>query len=148
MKIAKTQLGISELTGNNDGTDVEKYLKSVGLGKGQPWCGAFVNWNLNQVGIPGVKKASWALSWRGYGQKLSQPAYGSIATKTRNGGGHVGFVAGITSNGRIVLLGGNQGDKVKYESFPASQLKYNYPSGYSPNYNLPIINAGANVRMY
>jgi len=31
--IYKSQLGVRERTGNNDGKDVEKYLKSVGLGK-------------------------------------------------------------------------------------------------------------------
>jgi len=30
--------------GKNAGPDVEKYQKSVGLGKGNPWCAAFVSW--------------------------------------------------------------------------------------------------------
>lgn len=40
-EIAFTQLHVRELTGRNDGPEVEKYLKSVGLGKGYAWCMAF-----------------------------------------------------------------------------------------------------------
>lgn len=46
-----SQVGVREKTGNNDGTDVEKYLRATGLGKGYPWCSAFVKWNFDQVGV-------------------------------------------------------------------------------------------------
>ena len=49
--IYKSQLGVRERTGNNDGKDVEKYLKSVGLGKGFAWCAAFVHWCLAEAGV-------------------------------------------------------------------------------------------------
>jgi len=49
--VYESQIGVREKTGNNDGVDVEKYLKSTGLGKGNPWCAAFVHWCLNQAGI-------------------------------------------------------------------------------------------------
>lgn len=49
--IYKSQLGVREKTGRNDGKDVEKYLKSVGLGKGFAWCAAFVHWCLNEAGV-------------------------------------------------------------------------------------------------
>ena len=141
MDKAESQLGVKERTNNNDGRQVETYLKSVGLGPGKNsyWCGAFVNWSLNESGIDGVKKPSWALNWRKFGESLDQPAYGAIATKTRNGGGHVGFVAGRTPGGSIVLLGGNQDNSVNYSPYPASVLKYNYPKGYKPNFILPTI---------
>ncbi len=48
--IYTSQLGVRELTGNNDGTMVETYLQSVGLGKGNPWCAAFVKWSFLQAG--------------------------------------------------------------------------------------------------
>lgn len=38
--IAIKQIGVIEKTGKNDGIEVEKYLKSVGLGKGYPYCKA------------------------------------------------------------------------------------------------------------
>ena len=46
-----SQLGVRELTGNNDGVAVEKYLSYVWLKKGQPWCAAFVSWSFGQNGI-------------------------------------------------------------------------------------------------
>lgn len=103
MKVAKTQVGIKEATENNDGPEVEKYLKTIGLDPGEKsyWCGAFVNWTLRESGIKvTIKYPGNALDWRNYGQSLNEPAYGSIATKTRKGGGHVGFVAGITCNNK------------------------------------------------
>jgi len=35
------QLYVREATGNNDGVEVERYLKSVGLIKGYSWCAAY-----------------------------------------------------------------------------------------------------------
>jgi hypothetical protein len=48
--IYTSQLGVRELTGNNDGVTVETYLRSVGLTKGNPWCAAFVKWSFLQAG--------------------------------------------------------------------------------------------------
>lgn len=36
-------------SGSNKGPDVEAYLKSVGLGPGNPWCQAYVYWALDQL---------------------------------------------------------------------------------------------------
>lgn len=46
-----SQIGVREATGKNDGKDVEKYLKTVGLGRGYAWCAAFVKWCLIQADI-------------------------------------------------------------------------------------------------
>jgi uncharacterized protein (TIGR02594 family) len=100
------------------------------------------NSNINVTGVR--SNPNRALNWRGFGTKLDKPAYGAIATKTRRGGGHVGFVAGITSNGGIVLLGGNQSDSVNYTVYsPGTVFQYNYPNGFTPNYNLPTLNIRA-----
>lgn len=44
LDIAESQVGVRELTGNNDGKQVKEYLQSVGLKEGYPWCTAFVVW--------------------------------------------------------------------------------------------------------
>lgn len=44
LEIAKSYVGVKEKTGNNDGKEVELFLKSVGLGKGYSWCAAFVSY--------------------------------------------------------------------------------------------------------
>lgn len=49
--IANSQVGIREATGNNDGPEVEKYLRYTGNKKGEPWCAAFVSWIFAQAGF-------------------------------------------------------------------------------------------------
>ncbi len=44
VRAAQSQLGVTELTGKNDGVQVEWYLHYVGLKKGNPWCSAFLCW--------------------------------------------------------------------------------------------------------
>lgn len=39
-----TQVGVREATNRNDGKEVEAYLASTGLGKGHPWCAAFIHY--------------------------------------------------------------------------------------------------------
>jgi hypothetical protein len=48
---AYTQVGIRELTGNNDGKEVEAFLRYTNLGAGYPWCAAFVASVLHFCGI-------------------------------------------------------------------------------------------------
>ena len=50
-QIYTAELGVREKTGKNDGVRVEKYLRHVGLKKGDPWCAAFVCWVLDEAGV-------------------------------------------------------------------------------------------------
>jgi len=50
IKIAESQEGIRERTGNNDG-EVEKYLKLVGLRRGNPYCTSGLFWVYNEAGV-------------------------------------------------------------------------------------------------
>lgn len=50
-QVYTSQLGVRELTGKNDGPQVEAYLKTVGLQKGNPWCAAFVRWSQIKAGV-------------------------------------------------------------------------------------------------
>lgn len=49
--IYKSQIGVKEKTGKNDGIIIEMYLKSVNLISGNSWCSAFVYWCFEQCGI-------------------------------------------------------------------------------------------------
>jgi hypothetical protein len=60
--IYTAEIGVRELTGNNDGKRVEEYLRSCGLGKGYAWCAAFVNWCHVQAGVVGAGSA-WSPDW-------------------------------------------------------------------------------------
>ena len=50
-KTYTSQIGVREKTGNNDGKEVEMYLASVGLDKGNPWCAAYVSWCFQQNNV-------------------------------------------------------------------------------------------------
>ncbi len=58
-----SQLYVRELTGNNDGVEVERYLQSAGFGKGYAWCAAFVNWTYREHNIITPKSPAWSPSW-------------------------------------------------------------------------------------
>lgn len=49
-------IGVREKTGKNDGKEVEKFLRSVGLGPGYAWCAAFVKYCMLEAGIKAAEK--------------------------------------------------------------------------------------------
>lgn|SRR5690606_7868601 len=51
MAAAQNELGVREVTGENDGERVETYLRYTGLGKGHAWCAAFVSFCYGQAGL-------------------------------------------------------------------------------------------------
>ncbi len=140
MDAAKKETRTIEIVGKQNNSRVLEYHSIVNGPKNDDenggWCSSFVNWSFAQVGITGSKSAS-AGSWGNWGQTLDKPAYGAVGIV--NGGTHVGFVAGYSATGKIILLGGNQGNPgaVRYSPFPVSDItQYVYPSNYTPNYSL------------
>ena len=65
---------------------------------------------------------------------LITPVVGCVVVFKRPGGYHVGIVVGITAEGHLVVLGGNQGDAVKYSVF---NIKERPPEGYRWAAGLP-----------
>ena len=51
LQIARSQLGVREATGKNDGARVEAYLSYTGNKKGEPWCASFVSWVFGKAGF-------------------------------------------------------------------------------------------------
>lgn len=82
-----SQVGIREKTGHNDGKEVEMYLKSAGLSKGNPWCASFVTYVYKECGINTPKTGlGWVPSYfppkktiyvRGKYSKM-KPKYGDL----------------------------------------------------------------------
>lgn len=71
--------------------------------------------------------------------KLSKPAYGCIVTFTRQGGGHVGFVIGKDKSGNLMVLGGNQGNRVSIAAFSPSRVTgYYWPSLWDKQAKRPL----------
>jgi hypothetical protein len=98
----------------------KSYGKYLGNPKKFPWCGEGME-NAALEKFPNETVPSnpfWAQSWKSYGVDAGGPVVGSIGViKWRRGGGHVGVVAAAKS-GRVTLIGANQGDMIKYSTFP------------------------------
>lgn len=93
-----------------------------------PWCAAFTGAMLENVGIISSRFES-ARSYMIWGVPLKVPALGCIAVFARAGGGHVGFVVADDGNGRLLILGGNQGDRVSISPFDKNRvIGYRWPT--------------------
>ncbi len=78
------------------------------------WCAAFVNSVLAANGVKGTGSLS-ARSFLGFGQSTDTPNKGDIVVSKRGkdpSQGHVGFYQGTDAQGRVLVLGGNTGDRV------------------------------------
>ena len=117
--IALKELGVAEVAGPGDNPRITAYLGSTGLPTSlaqddeTPWCSAFVQWCVNQVGVKGTGSA-WARSWLEWGHPWLSPMeapLGAVLVFARpGGGGHVGFWAGLDgtqSIDHLLVLGGN-----------------------------------------
>ncbi|REL27746.1 TIGR02594 family protein [Thalassotalea euphylliae] len=156
LDIAEDELGEAEIPGRAKNARIGEYHATV-LGKvrdeDDPWCASFVNWVLEKAGYTGADSA-WSHHWKNWGDGISKPAVGAVAfidwgkvypnKPKKQGRGHVGFVVGQTPNGRIVLLGGNQSNAVKYAQFGRAKIAaYRVPKGYEVDpslYALPTLN--------
>lgn len=147
--VARGYIGEREIKGSRHNPLIVKWWQDIGAGwftdDETPWCGAALGGILKEAGYPILSgaEAPRALAWSGYGKKLTKPAMGCIVTFTRSGGGHVGFVVGVDSSGRLMVLGGNQGDAVNIKPFDKSRVDaYRYPPGATvPSTPLPLLNA-------
>ncbi|MFN0255007.1 CHAP domain-containing protein [Pedobacter ureilyticus] len=61
LNIARSQIGVREATGNNDGYQVEQYLAYTGNKKGEAWCASFVSWVFGKAGYAAPRTA-WSPS--------------------------------------------------------------------------------------
>jgi uncharacterized protein (TIGR02594 family) len=150
--VAEKEIGQEEIAGKEHNARIVAYHATTS-GKATSdetaWCASFVNWVITQSGYQGAGSA-WSHDWKKWGDGLPKPAVGSVAfidwgkvDSSKKGKGHVGFVVGKTAKGRIVLLGGNQSDQVRYTAFKESLIQtYRVPKGYTPNpklFDLPVM---------
>ena len=130
LRAAETQVGVSEEPpGSNGGEAVERFLKSVGLAPGHPWCASFVYWCVEQAAektgqsncLPrtGGVMEMWRRS-----QKAGLPCVTAAEAHAQpglvtsgmvfvmdfgQGHGHTGFVKGL-AGGRLSTIEGNSSD--------------------------------------
>jgi uncharacterized protein (TIGR02594 family) len=147
LKIAQKELGIREIPGALNNPRIIAYDEATTMdasmyGDDTPWCSAFANWVVQKAGLSGTRSAA-ALSWMRWGADAHGPTLGAIAViDYGRGQGHVAFVAGVTRDGRVILLGGNQSDSVVYRAFAASKISsYRVPLSLSSYNGIPVMRA-------
>lgn len=50
--VYRSEIGVQEHSGKNDGTRVAEYLNYCQLPEGYAWCAAFISWSFGQIGLP------------------------------------------------------------------------------------------------
>lgn len=145
---AKRHIGLTEIKGQEHNAEILQWWKDIKRGgikdDETPYCAAFVGACLERVGIKSTRFEG-ALSYLEWGVDLTAPIYGCIVVFSRTGGGHVGFVVGEDEKGRIMVLGGNQGDAVSIAPFDTRRVAgYRWPDGVSMHDEpLPVISSAA-----
>lgn len=120
LNIARSQLGVREATGHNDGPAVERYLAYTGHKKGAPWCAAFVSWVFGQAGY-GQPRTAWSPALFPKARQVAEPGPAVVfgiyfADKGRIA--HAGLVEKqrghwlYTIEGNTNLAGSREGDGV------------------------------------
>lgn len=127
LAVSLSHLGLHEGVGAADNKELIADIQTVAADyqhDATPWCAGWVSFCLSKAGEKPSSQPLWALSYSDTRNqpvvKLEGPAVGAIAVKTRNGGGHVTFVAGRTRGGALACCGGNQNDEVNVSPYNAS----------------------------
>jgi uncharacterized protein (TIGR02594 family) len=114
-------IGTKEAPGSKDNRELVADIRTVApeyQHDETPWCAGWVSLCLVKAEQKPSKQPLWARSYAdGWGVKLIGPALGAIAVKTRQGGGHVTFVAGRNRNGMLACCGGNQNNMVNITEY-------------------------------
>ena len=122
---ARKHLGLAEVPGKRHNPVITQWLITLRAwwrDDETPWCGTFVAHCCRIAGRRLPKHWYRALAWADAGTRLPAPAYGCIAVFGRQGGGHVGFVVGRSRDGHLMVLGGNQGNKVSIAKFAKERV--------------------------
>jgi uncharacterized protein (TIGR02594 family) len=128
--IAQQELGTQEIVGDEDNPRVVEYQQATGLAAPDdetPWCGSFVAWVMLQSGIAYNRiTAASSRSWESWGVPVDKPEIGDVVILWRHSPdsslGHVGFYAGKTDDDRILILGGNQNNRVSVSAYSKARL--------------------------
>jgi len=129
---ARRHIGTREIPGAKHEPKILAWWKAIKRGGIKtdevPWCAAFVGGCLEAVGIVSSRFES-ARSYLQWGIPITLPARGCIVVFSRKGGGPVGFLEGVDSSGRLMILGGNQGDAVSVAPFDRTRVVgYRWPA--------------------
>ena len=136
LQAARSQIGVRERTGRNDGVPAQRYSN----GRREPWCANFVSWAYRKAGkpLPGNQRSLASVQYMEDQMKevgkfhRGTPKPGDIiffknrGASDRGRGRHVGMVERV-ANGRVYTIEGNSGNRVRRRSYPLNASRI---SGY------------------
>jgi len=124
-KIALSQVGVREV-GNNSGERVERYLASVGLKKGNPYCASGIYWSwataLDSLGY-GLESMPLPRTGLAYGMYLYAKTHGKLSPYKAaiadcidwrypgKSSGHIEIIVKLGDNGWVNSVGFNSGGR-------------------------------------
>jgi uncharacterized protein (TIGR02594 family) len=124
---AWAEFGVRELPGKADAPEILRYFRDAGdaseESEATPWCAAFAGAMLKRGGHAGTGSLL-ARSYLNWGEAIETPRLGAVTVLSRGDDpttGHVGFWLG-EAEGKLFLLGGNQGDAVTVSAFDKARL--------------------------
>lgn len=134
---AELALGVAEVAGSQHNPRIVMYHSFTDDGAAPDetaWCSSFANYCVIKAGGTGTR-SKWARSWHDqhWGQEVTAaPQPGDLVVWRRRwrtqDGGHVAFFVEDLGD-RIKVLGGNQGNRVCYATYPkngtAGETRYN-----------------------
>ena len=139
---ARKHIGLAEIPGPKTHPTITAWLKKLQAWWADdetPWCGVFVAACIDAARLPLPKFWMRAKAWAEWGERLAAPVPGCVVVFERHGGGHVGFVVGRTSSNLLMVLGGNQGNRVSVAPFESSRVVgYFWPAGVPRPYGRPL----------
>lgn len=130
--LARQDIGQRETLGPNDSPRIRAMLKAFKLDwlMGQPWCGTIMGDWMTKCGIAPPPSFFRAKAWADWGSRITNPVPGCVAVFARDGGGHVGLVVAQDAGGRLLVLGGNQGNSVSIAPFDKGRaIAFRWPAG-------------------
>lgn len=134
---AISHLGLEEADGDEDNETIMSWAQELGGEAAKiytadeiPWCALFIGYCMKHNDIEITDSPLWALSWRNWGKKLDEPAYGCLLVFKRTGGGHVGFYISEDDD-YYHVLGGNQSNSVNITKIEKGRcVGIRWPDGY------------------
>ena len=128
---ARADIGLRELPGAPTAPKIRQWLETLRAwwrDDETPWCGVAVAAWMQQVSIGVPKHYYRAKAWAEWGYPVA-PVVGCVVVFERQGGGHVRLLVGKDAAGRLMVLGGNQGNAVSIAPFERDRaIAYRWPS--------------------
>jgi hypothetical protein len=121
LAVAKSAIGWREATGNNDGANVERILRSVGMGGSRaPYCAAFCFYCYQEAGLGSkIPRSAWSPdmvaspTWkRGRGETPRPADIFGIWFQSKGRVAHAGLIE-KWGNGMAVTIEGNTGPQAE-----------------------------------